>query len=140
MEEIRLVNKIMSTNLVTVSSTDRLTKIEKQFKLNNIRHLPVINDNKIVGILSKNDLLKVNDNKSWEDYIGVDIALVNTITVNEVMTKNVTTINSKTTIKKAAKILSEQEFHALPVVDDGILVGVLTTTDLIKYLLKNVGF
>lgn len=51
------------------------------------------------------------------------------------MTKNVLTIQHKDTIYDAALLLSENEFHALPVMDEEELVGIVTTTDLIKFLL-----
>lgn len=57
-------------------------------------------------------------------------------TIEQVMSKNLVTVSSTTTIKEVAEILSEKEFHALPVVDDSVLVGIVTTTDLINFLLK----
>jgi CBS domain-containing protein len=51
------------------------------------------------------------------------------------MAKNLITISPETTIKEAAEILSSKEFHALPVVLGDLLVGIVTTTDLIKYLI-----
>lgn len=52
------------------------------------------------------------------------------------MTKNLVTVTSTTTIKEVAEILSKREFHALPVVDNNNLVGIITTTDLINFLLE----
>jgi CBS domain-containing protein len=57
-------------------------------------------------------------------------------TIDQVMTKNLTTVSPNTSIKEVAEILSTKEFHALPVVEDKLLVGIVTTTDIIKYLLK----
>lgn len=56
-------------------------------------------------------------------------------TVPQVMAKTPEVISSEATVKEVAEILSKREFHALPVVDNGDLVGIVTTTDLIKYLL-----
>jgi len=53
-----------------------------------------------------------------------------------VMVRNVQTVNADTTIKEAAELLASREFHALPVLEDGKLAGIVTTTDLIKYLLE----
>ncbi len=135
MNELGLVRDIMSTDIITIKPQDRLVDIKELFKINSIRHLLVVDNNEIVGILSKNDLLKVNTKDNWKEHIGVDIAMVYTFTAEEVMTKNILIINSETTIKEAAKILSEKDFHALPVVDNGILKGILTTTDLVKFVL-----
>ena len=57
-------------------------------------------------------------------------------TIEHVMEKNLTTVSSTTLIKEVAEILSKKEFHALPVVDNTKLVGIVTTTNLINYLLE----
>jgi CBS domain-containing protein len=57
-------------------------------------------------------------------------------TLEQVMVKNVTTIQMNENIKLAAEILAKKDFRALPVMDGNLLVGILTTTDLIKYLLE----
>ncbi len=57
-------------------------------------------------------------------------------TIEQVMAKNLVRVSSNTTIKEVAEILAKREFHALPVIDDGKLSGIVTTTDLINYLLE----
>jgi CBS domain-containing membrane protein len=57
-------------------------------------------------------------------------------TVEQVMAKKLITITPETTIKEAAEILASKEFHALPVCEEHLLVGIITTTDLIKYLIN----
>ena len=57
-------------------------------------------------------------------------------TIEQVMAKNVISVPSTATIKQVSEFLAEQEFHALPVVDQGKLVGIVTTTDLIRYLVE----
>ena len=52
------------------------------------------------------------------------------------MAKNLISVSSNTTIKEVAELLSKKEFHALPVVDNNVLVGIVTTTDLINYLIN----
>jgi CBS domain-containing protein len=56
-------------------------------------------------------------------------------TIDQVMAKNLISVKSSTLIKEVAEILSKKEFHALPIVDDNKLVGIVTTTDLINYLI-----
>ena len=74
------------------------------------------------------------------DYLKNRVCVLTTLmydelTIEKVMTKNVLTIQQKDTIYNAALLLSENEFHALPVMDEEELVGIVTTTDLIKFLL-----
>ena len=66
--------------------------------------------------------------------IGLDF-MNNMFTVEQVMAKKIVSISPETTIKEAAQILSTKEFHALPVCEGELLVGIVTTTDLIKYLI-----
>ncbi|WP_366186819.1 CBS domain-containing protein [Flavobacterium ovatum] len=131
------VSTIMTKNIVKLNLTDDLTKAEVLFKANKIKHIPVVNNCKIVGIVSLNDMLRVCCTEA-DDEADIDLESVvyNMFTIQQVMTKSVITIKPYTTIKEAATILVENDFHALPVCDDENLVGILTSTDLINYLLE----
>jgi len=131
------VSMIMSKDLITVSHLDDLTTAERLFKRNNIRHIPVVNGLKIVGMLSYTDLLRISYADAVDEYeTEVDTMVYNMFTIEQVMAKNLIKVSPQATIKDVAEILSEREFHALPVVDEGVLVGIVTTTDLINYLLE----
>ena len=128
------VSSIMTTNLVTLKAADDLYKAERLFKKYKIRHLPVVSGTKIVGILSYTDLLRIG----YADVIDEDDETVKSIvydmfTLQQLMMSKPVVITPETTIKETAKILSEREFHALPVVKNDVLVGIVTTTDLIRY-------
>ena len=64
------------------------------------------------------------------------LSLGQEFTIEQVMVKKIVCVNPSNSIKEVAEILSKSEFHALPVVDNNNLIGIVTTTDLIKYLLK----
>ncbi|WP_396151053.1 CBS domain-containing protein [Flavobacterium sp.] len=131
------VSTIMTKNVIKLNVTDDLTKAEMLFKKHHIRHIPVVNSNKIIGMLSYTDLLRISfvDAVDEEDEV-VDVTVYNMFTVEQVMAKKLVTVSPETTIKEVAEILSSREFHALPVVEGDLLVGIVTTTDIIKYLLK----
>lgn len=131
------VTTIMTKNVVKLNISDDLTKAEDLFKKHKIRHIPVVSGSKLLGILSYTDLLRISFADSVDDDSDiVDTTVYNMFTVEQVMAKRLTVITPETTIKDAAEILSENEFHALPVCEGEILLGILTTTDLIKYLLE----
>ena len=133
------ISEIMTKDVVTLKLTDDLETAESKFKKKHIRHIPVVNGKEIKGMLSYTDLLRISFADAvdeTEDY--VDAVVYNMFTIEQVMTKNVVSIPSSTSIKEAGELLASREFHALPVVDDGILVGIITTTDLIKYLIKQI--
>lgn len=131
------ISMIMTSPVVTLKKNDNLEKAEKLFKKHHIRHIPVVTEDIVVGMLSYTDLLRlsfadVTDNVD-ED---ADALVYNMFTIKQVMKKNIITVSSSNSIKEVAEILATKEFHALPVVDNNKLVGIVTTTDLIKYLLK----
>lgn len=129
------VSKIMTTNVVKLNLKDELTKAEALFKKHKIRHIPVVSGTKIIGMLSYSDLLRISFADAVYDDEEIDAVVYDMFDISQVMTKNIVTINEETTIREAAEILASKEFHALPVEKEGNLVGILTTTDLIKYLL-----
>jgi predicted transcriptional regulator len=126
----------MTKNVIKLKLSDDLTKAEELFKKNKIRHIPVVSGNKILGMLSYTDLLRISFVDAVDDDAEiVDTTVYNMFTVEQVMAKKVITISPDTTIREAAEILSKNEFHALPVCEGDLLVGIITTTDLIKYLI-----
>ena len=131
------VSKIMTSNLVLLNLTDTLEKAEGLFKKHNIRHIPVVNNNKVEGMLSYTDLLRISfADAAYEEDENVDTIVYNMFTLKQVMVKTVTCVKASDTIYDLAKILAKENFHALPVEEDGKLVGIVTTTDLITYLLE----
>ena len=130
------VSTIMTKNVVKLNLSDDLTKAEMLFKKHHIRHIPVVYSNKIVGMLSYTDLLRISFADAIDDDEDVvDTTVYNMFTVEQVMAKKIVAISPDTTIKEAAEILAKKEFHALPVCEGELLVGIVTTTDLIKYLI-----
>ena len=130
------VSTIMTKNVVKLNLSDDLTKAEMLFKKHHIRHIPVVYSNKIVGMLSNTDLLRISFADAIDDDEDVvDTTVYNMFTVEQVMAIKLVSISPDTTIKEAAEILATKEFHALPVCEGELLVGIVTTTDLIKYLI-----
>ena len=130
------VSTIMTKNVVKLNLSDDLTKAESLFKKYHIRPIPVVYSTKIVGMLSYTDLLRISFADAIDDDEDVvDTTVYNMFTVEQVMAKKIVSISPETTIKEAAQILSTKEFHALPVCEGELLVGIVTTTDLIKYLI-----
>lgn len=131
------VSDIMTKNVITLNTTDDLDKAENLFKLHNIRHIPVVSGEAIIGMLSYTDLLRISfADATDEQDSDVDTVVYNMFTIEQVMAKNLISVSSSTTIKEVAELLSKKEFHALPVVDNNVLVGIVTTTDLINYLIN----
>ena len=131
------ISAIMTKDVITLNHTDNLETAEALFKKNNIRHIPVVSGNKIIGMLSYTDLLRISFADAVDDNEqNVDTVVYNMFTIEQVMAKNLVSVTVNTTIKEVAEILAKREFHALPVIENDKLVGIVTTTDLINYLIN----
>lgn len=137
MKQREPVSHIMTKELHKLNLTDGLFKAKELFEKHNLRHLPVVNGEGLAGIISLTDILRISFGSNFgDDQKGVDTAIYEMLSVDQVMKHNPHTVSSVTPIKEVAEILSREEFHALPVVDQDQLVGIVTTTDVIKYLIN----
>jgi len=130
------ITRIMTKNLITLSLEDDLATAERLFKKHRIRHIPVTSGAQIRGMLSYTDLMRI----SFADALHeneIDDSVYDMFTIEQIMANNVISVTSQNTVREVAEQLAKKEFHALPVVDDGILSGIVTTTDLINYFLEN---
>ena len=131
------VSKIMSTALVTVHHGEPLSKVRALMQERGVHHLPVVSGDQLIGILSWSDILRISFGDAFNaDVRAVDATLDHTLTIEAVMRKNPVSIQETGTIREAAELLAGGEFHAIPVLSGTKLVGMVTSTDLIKYLLE----
>jgi len=132
-----LISTIMSKNVITLKCTDDLEAAEHLFKSHKIRHIPVVCDDEIKGMVSYTDLLRISfADAIGDDEMSIDSVVYNMFSIEQVMVKNLVSMPSTATIKEVAELLSRKEFHAIPIVDGKKLIGIVTTTDLIKFLLS----
>ena len=137
MDMMSPISKIMTSNVVTLNRKDSLNTAEMLFKTHKIRHIPVVDKDILLGMLSYSDLLRISfADAVYEDEETVDTVVYNMFTIEQVMEKKLVSVSSKTTIKEVASILSKKDFRALPITENEKLVGIVTTTDLLNYLLK----
>jgi len=97
-----------------------------------------LDNGKLAGIISKNDMKKV---EFLCDYVGEKLessTIFKSLSVQELMTTTVRSIESTATIAEAVAIFSTAAFQSLPVTENGELIGILTTTDVFSYLITEV--
>jgi acetoin utilization protein AcuB len=129
------VKTIMSTELITVSPTDKLTLVKEIFDENNIHHVPVVRFKELVGIISKSDFLYFlrGFSPSDEDRF-VNYARLRAYNAEDIMTKGIAKLDPDDRINVALEIFMVNRFHAIPVVKEDELVGIVTTYDIIRTL------
>ena len=129
------ITKIMTTGPVTVHHGDPISKVRRIFGKAGIHHLPVVNGNELVGMISWTDLMRISFGEAFDQSDEqVDATLDHTHRVEDVMTPDPVTLGIGATIRDAVDVLAEARFHSLPVVDDGRLAGIVTTQDLLRFL------
>ena len=129
------VSHVMAKDLITLNLNDSISKARMLFESSAIHHLPVVSGSELVGILSWSDFLRISFGEFGnQDSRGLDAVLDHTYKLADVMQKNPQTIPVSGTVRDAAQLLAGQSFHSVPVVDGTKLVGLVTSTDLIRYL------
>ncbi len=130
------VSTIMTKSLVTANVSDSLRHVSSLLKEHNIRHVPVVSGKKLVGIISKSDIMRLSFGDMFDGQGQADEAVFDMLKLEQVMVSNPVTVNEDDNIKDVAEKFATVEFHALPVLEGEHIVGIVSTTDLIKYLLE----
>ncbi len=119
------VADFMTKDLVTVREADDVALAESLLRLGGIRHLPVVRDHKLVGILTQRDILRSGTSGRQ---------LARELPVSDVMTKEPTSIRPAMGLAHAARIMLERKYGCLPVCEeDGTLVGIVTEADFVRF-------
>ncbi|MCB0699782.1 MAG: CBS domain-containing protein [Chitinophagales bacterium] len=137
MKKRKPVADIMTKHVYTADlEKDDLHSVKDLINTKHLRHVPVIHKGKLAGIISKSDINRLTFSSLFEDQEDADDAVFDMLKIEHVMTGKPKSVSSETTIREVAEILAEEEYHSLPVVDGDELVGIVTTTDVIKYMLE----
>ena len=138
MKNKKIISEIMTKEVQNIDAATSVQVAEQLFKEKKIRHLPVVSKGKLVGMLSLTDILRMSfgDTYGTAQY-DIDNTVFDMLNVGQIMKANPTTVATTSNIKEVAELLTKEEFHALPVVNQkNSLVGIVTTTDIIEYLLQ----
>ncbi len=127
------VSQIMSKDVLTVNKTQTIKEVNEMLHNKSIHHVPVVSGKEVIGMLTSTDLQKISFVNSADEG-EITTAMWDVLNIEQVMTKHVETAQQDDTIYDVAKTLSTSDFHALPVMDKNEIVGIVTSTDLLKYL------
>ncbi|MBI5914722.1 MAG: CBS domain-containing protein [Bacteroidetes bacterium] len=129
------IQEVMTSELVTVQPNESLTGIREIFSKHTFHHIPVIeNGGNLAGIISREDFYKVAFVLSVEASKPTHVKnRFEQLTAHDIMTKYPLRLSPDDTLGLAADIFLANKFHAIPIVEDGNLVGILTSHDLLSY-------
>jgi nucleotide-binding universal stress UspA family protein len=117
------VGRWMTTSPVTATPKDSLAAVEAKMREGNFRTMPVVDDGKLVGIVTDRDL---RNNTGYLDHTETRLA----------MSEALVTVTPTTPVVEAARLLLERKIGGLPVVEDGQLVGIVTTSDILEAFIE----
>ena len=122
------LDMIMSTDLITIGSDDNLAKARELMHDNKIHHLPVVDGDDLVGLVSLTDVLAATDSILRQDDSRIS---AQTIIVRDIMVTDVATVDEHATLRQAALFLEKHRIGCLPVMSDSTLKGIITDTDFV---------
>lgn len=122
------IQAIMSTNLITVTPSATLAEARGLMHDNRIHHIPVVEGDKLVGLITLTNVLAATDSFLRDDRSRIH---ANEIGIKDVMVTDVATVDVNASLRHAALFLERHKIGCLPVLDDGDLVGIITDTDFV---------
>ena len=135
-----LVKHRMTKNPITVKPDLPIAEALEWMRRERIRHFPVVDKkDKLVGIVARDDLLYASPSPVTSLSMWEVTYLMSQVTVAEAMTEDVITVSEDTPLEEAARIMFDEKIGSLPVMRDGMLVGIITESDLFEAFLELFG-
>lgn len=129
----RPISSIMTKAIDSVTPDQKIIDLKHLYEKSDFHsHIPVTENNKLVGIVSLINFMRAIHDASLND----NELVYHTISVRDIMTPNPVTVVPNNTVRKVTEILSEGNFHSIVIATDGKVDGIVTTTDLLKEVLK----
>jgi acetoin utilization protein AcuB len=133
------IKDVMTRNPVTADSETLVLDAQKIMRENNIRRLPIVDKGKLVGIVTKHDLLEASPSPATSLSVFELNYLLAKMKVKEIMKKNPVTITPDTPFEEALRLGQEKKIGSFPVVENGKLVGITTESDIIRFVTRVLG-
>ncbi|OGP74060.1 MAG: hypothetical protein A2Y80_04390 [Deltaproteobacteria bacterium RBG_13_58_19] len=133
------VKDIMVKEVATLDVNDELSLANDIMRLGRIRHLPVVDGSKLVGIVSERDLFRSSLAQALGYGTKATRDLMKSIRIKDIMVGEVITVSSEMHLARAVQLMLEKKIGCLPVVEDDQLVGLVTETDVLLQYCKDLG-
>jgi CBS domain-containing membrane protein len=130
------VADLMSTDVVTLEQDEDLDVADKVMSLARIRHLPVVDRDRVVGLVTHRDLLAAQFSTLADVTTADEEELRQSVVAGEIMRSNVRTVPPTMPVLEAARIMQRHKYGCLPVVEDGKIVGILTEADFLELVVR----
>jgi CBS domain-containing protein len=133
------VRDIMTKEVATLDINDELSLANDIMRLGRIRHLPVVDGTRLVGIISERDLFRSSLAQALGYGTKATRDIMKTLRIKDVMVAAVVTVSPDSKLCDAVRVMLDKKIGCLPVVEDDRLVGLITETDVLTQYLKDCG-
>ncbi|MFZ0050701.1 MAG: CBS domain-containing protein [Desulfobaccales bacterium] len=133
------VKEVMVKEMATLDVNDELSLANDIMRLGRVRHLPVVDGARLLGIISERDLFRSSLAQALGYGGKTSRELMKTVRIKDIMVRELVTISPEMDLLQAVKIMVDKKIGCLPVVDQDRLVGLITETDIMLQYLKNCG-
>ena len=117
------ISSIMEENVVTLHEGDSIDGVIRMMLSGNVSGFPIVNDDsKVIGIVSE------------RDFVGLVAKTITGKSVADFMSRDVVTVRPDTTVEDAARVMISSDFRRVPIVQEGVMTGIVTTSDIVNYL------
>jgi len=133
------VKDVMTTEVVTISPETTFSEAMDLIRQKGIRRLPVVKNNKVVGIVTEKDLLSASPSQATTLDVWEITSLLSKLKVKQIMRTDVVHVHPNTPIEDAAKIMADKKIGSLVVLEEERLVGIITESDIFKVFINMLG-
>ena len=133
MKDVR-IEEIMTRQVLFLTPEDTLLAARKLMDEHEIHHLPIVKNGQVKGVISSNDIAKI---EYLAAFIGEKLdeeSAFQSLDLHEIMSQDLYFLHSTSLVSEAIQVFSQANFHCLPIIDDGELVGIITSKDLFQHL------
>lgn len=128
------VSDIMTKNVECVTPQQKIIDVKHIYEKKNFHHhIPVVENDLLVGMVSLIDFMRHINNAGLDD----DTPVYNKLMVKDIMSTDPFSTSPKESITNIAQVLAKGEYHAVPIVESGKVVGIVSTADVIRYYIGN---
>jgi len=137
MKKNESISAVMTKEPVSVHPGQKPSEVRALLAEGRFHHVPVVSGERLVGIISSTDMLRLGMSTFIGDGRAFDAWLDHEYSIEQIMQKEIQTLSNKDTVRDATRMLVNNAFHSVPIVDDSSnLVGIVTSNDLLAYLLE----
>ncbi|WP_292460841.1 CBS domain-containing protein [Methanothermococcus sp.] len=133
-DKSKKINDYMTENPVVATSGERLKDVARTMLRNGFRRLPVISEGKLVGMITSTDFIRLLGSDWTFNHMKTgNVREITNVRIKDIMMKDILTVEKDTSLCDTVDVMTKNNIGALPVVNDGKLIGIITEKDIVSY-------